>query len=164
GRAVGDRALDRLDGHRIVVDVEGARRLAWRWTDAAGDLRKIVGAMQIARGLPPVAAVDQVVPVRDQIVHRTAGGRAGDRAGAVTLRDPAVHAARRLLAVLLFGERQHEFAPVLDALLNRLVIAVLTIVFEEPGDLAHALFGRLHSARLFQFGKRAAVFERHHFA
>src|SRR5262249_234946 len=153
--AVGDRALDRLDGHRVVVDVERAGGLARRRTDAAGDLREIVGAVQIARGFPPVAAVDKVVPVRDQIVHRTAGGRAGDRARAVAIGDAAVHAARCLLAILLFGEGQHEFAPVLDALLNRLVVAVLTLVFEEPGDLAHALFGRLHGARLFQFGKRA---------
>src|SRR5262249_30013041 len=162
--AVGDRALDRLDGDRVVVDVEGAGGLARRRADAAGDLRKIVGAVQIACGLPPVAAKDQVVPVGDQIVHRAAGRRAGDRAGAVAIGDAAVHAARCLLAILLFGERQHELAPVLDAFLNRLVVAVLTLVFEEPGDLAHALFGRLHGARLLQFGERAAVFERHHLA
>src|SRR5206468_6943305 len=52
-RAVGDRALDRFDGDRIVVDVERARRLARGGADAAGDLREVVGLVQtLARGFP----------------------------------------------------------------------------------------------------------------
>ena len=61
-----------LDGDRVVVDVERAGRLARRRADAAGDLGKIVGRVQVARGLVPVAAIDEVVPVRDLVVDRAA--------------------------------------------------------------------------------------------
>ena len=52
----------------------------------------------------------------------------------------------------------------LDALLDRLVVAVVALELEKAGDLAHSLFGRLHGARLLHFGERAAVFDRHHLA
>src|SRR4051812_46348497 len=152
---VGDRAFDRLDGHRIVVDVERAGGLAWRRTDAAGDLRKIIGGVEVARGFLPVAAIHQVVPVRDLVVHRTAG---------VAIGNAAIHAARGLLRILLVGQREDEFAPMPDALLDRLVVTVAALEFEKAGDLAHRLFGRLHGARLLDFGERAAIFERHDLA
>jgi hypothetical protein len=41
--AVGDGAFDRFDGDRVLVDVERARRLAGRRTDATGHFREIVG-------------------------------------------------------------------------------------------------------------------------
>src|SRR5262249_30080904 len=135
--AVGDRAFDGLDGDRVVVDVERAGGLARRRADTAGDLGEIVGRVQVARRLLPVAAIDQVVPVRDLVVHRTSGGRAGDDVGAVAIGDAAVHAARGLLAVLLLRQRQDELAPMLDALLDRLVVAIFALVFEETGNLAH---------------------------
>ena len=85
--AVDDLALDGLDGHRVVVDVERAGRLAGRRADAAGELREVVGGVQGLQRRAPLVAVDQVVPVGDQVV---------DRAALVTERDAAVHAARGL--------------------------------------------------------------------
>ena len=102
-----------------------------------GDFREIVGGVQVARGLPPVAAEDEVVPVRDLVVHRTAGRSAGDGVGAVAIGHAAIHAARRLLAQLGLGQRQHELTPVAHALLDRRVVALVAFVFEETGDLAH---------------------------
>ena len=83
-RAVGDRALDRLDGDRHVVDVERAGRFARRRANAARHLGEVVGRVQVLRRLLPVAVVDEVVPVRDLVV---------DRAAVVTIGDAAVHAA-----------------------------------------------------------------------
>ena len=77
--AVGDGAFDRFDGDRVLVDVERARGFARRRAHAAGDFREIVGRMQVARGLFPVAGIDEVVPVGDLVVDRAAG-RAGRRA------------------------------------------------------------------------------------
>ena len=134
--AVGDRAFDGLDGDRIVVDVERAGRLARRRADAAGDFREIVGGVQVARGFLPVAAIDEIVPVRDLVVHRAAGRSAGV-SWCLAVRDAAIHAARRLLLVVLLGQRQDEFAPMLDALLDRLVVAVVALELEKAGDLAH---------------------------
>src|SRR6478752_1279777 len=153
--AIGNRAFDRLDGYRIVVDVERAGGLARRRTDAAGDFRKIIGRVEIARRFLPVAAIHQVVPVRDLVVHRTAG---------VTIRNAAIHAARGLLRILLVGQGEDEFAPMPDALLDRLVVTVAALELEKAGDLAHRLFGRLHGARLFDLGERATIFERHDLA
>jgi hypothetical protein len=87
--AVDDRAFDGLDGHRRVLNVEGAGRFAWRRANPAGDLRKVVGREQIARRLPPIAAIGEIVPVRDLVVDRTAD---------VAIGDAAVHAARGLVA------------------------------------------------------------------
>ena len=83
---------------------------------------KLLVRVQVARGLLPVAAIDEVVPVRDLVVHRAAGRRAGDDVGAVAIGDAAIHAARGLGARLLLRQRQHELAPMLDALLDRLVV------------------------------------------
>src|SRR5262245_13553675 len=127
--AIGNRAFDGFDGDGIVVDVERAGGLAGRRADAAGDLGEIVGGVEVARSLLPVAAIDEVVPVRDLIVDRTAG---------VTVGNAAIHAACRLFLVFLLRQRAHEFAPMLDALLDRLVVAVLALVFQEAGDLAHS--------------------------
>jgi hypothetical protein len=44
--AVDDGVLDRLDAHRVVVDVERAGGLAGRRADAAGELGEVVGAVQ----------------------------------------------------------------------------------------------------------------------
>src|SRR6185437_11870727 len=143
--AVGDGAFDRFDGDRVLVDVERARGLARRRADPSGDLGKIVGRMQIARGLVPVAVVDEVVPVGDLIVDRAARRAGRQRAGAHAIRHAAIHAARRLRDGVLLGQRQHELAPMAQALRDRFVVAVLAFVFEKTGDLAHAL---LYSAAI----------------
>src|SRR5262249_11094415 len=127
-RLVDDRALDRLDGDRVVLEVESARRLARRRADAAGEFREIIGRVQVARGLLPVAGVDEVVPVGDLVVDRAAG---------VTIRDAALHAARRLVARLLRRQRDDELAPVFDALLDRRVVAVVALELQKTRNLAH---------------------------
>src|SRR5271170_1365142 len=98
--AVDDRAFDRLDGHRVVVDVEGARLFAGGWADTAGKFRKVVRGLKDFDRAPPIVTVDQVVPVRDLVVHRAA---------LVTERHAAIHAARALLRDLACGQRFDEF-------------------------------------------------------
>ena len=100
---VGDRLLDRLDGDRDVLEVQRAGFLAGRRADAAGQFREIVGRVQVADRVVPVAIVDEVVPVRDLVVDRAAGR-------AVAERDAAIHAARGLFLDLLVRHRQREFA------------------------------------------------------
>ena len=96
-RAIDDRHLDGLDRDRIVVDAEHARALARRRTQPAGELGKVVGRVQpIDRGLPAIA-VDEIVPVRNQVAERTA---------LMAERNAAVHAARGLIAQRSLGIRQ----------------------------------------------------------
>src|SRR5262245_11256917 len=55
--AVDDGFLDALDADRRLVDAEHARGLAWRGTQAPGELREIIGGVQLACGFSPGAAV-----------------------------------------------------------------------------------------------------------
>src|SRR5690606_29040685 len=133
--AVDDGAFDRLDGYGAVDDVKRAGRLARRRADAAGELGEVVGRLEIGEGALPVAVIDEVVPVGDLVVDRAAG---------VTIGNAAVHAARRLVAVGLFRQRNDELAVVTDAVGGGRVAPVATVDFEEAGDLAH---GRYSAAR-----------------
>ena len=126
--AVGDRRLDRLDRHRLLDQVQRAGRLAGRRADAAGDLRKIVGGVEVLQRAAPVAAVDEVVPVGDLVVDRAAG---------VTERDAAIHAAGGLLLRRLLAERDHELAEMAHAIARRLVAPVAAVDLQEARYLTH---------------------------
>ena len=91
-RAVDDRVLDLLDRDRVALaDLQHARGLARRRAQAAGELGEVVRRVQLADRVLPAVAVDEVVPVRDQVAQRAA---------VVAERHAAVHAARALVAQL----------------------------------------------------------------
>ena len=127
--AIGDRRLDRLDRHRLLDQVQRARRLAGRRADAAGDLGKIVGGVQVLQRALPVAAVDEVVPVGDLVIDRAAG---------VAERDAAIHAARGLLLRAFLAERDHELAEMAHAIARRLIAPVAAVDLQEACYLTHA--------------------------
>ena len=81
--------------------------------------------------------IDEVVPVRDLVVDRAARRAGGERAGALAIGHAAIHAARRLGAIVVLLQRQDEFVPMADALGDRLVVTVVAFVVEKTGDLAH---------------------------
>src|SRR6202023_2102464 len=156
--AVDDCAFDRFYRDRIVVDVERAGRLARRRADPASEFREIVRRVQRPERCAPLLAIDEVVPVRDQIVDRTA---------LMTERDAAIHAARRLLAVLGIGQRLDEFLPAAAAALRLLVAPIAAFDLEKAGRLTHGgkprmrrSFGGLDAGGLplgLQFEQRASV-------
>ena len=129
-RAVDDRALDRLDRDGRVLDVQRAGRLAGRGTDAAGELREIVGREKVARRLLPLAAIGEIVPVRDLVV---------DRASVVAIGDAAIHAARRLIARRFLAQRNHEFAIMANPVGGGRVAPIRAIDFQKACHLAHTL-------------------------
>ena len=71
-RALGDLVLDVLDQHRVVVDAQRAGRLTRRRTDPAGDLREVVGRVQVLARLAPLASIDQIVELGNAVLHRAA--------------------------------------------------------------------------------------------
>ncbi len=71
----------------VVVDVEDAGLLARCRTDAPRELGEVVRRMEAVDRVLPAAAVDQIVPVRDDVP---------ERAALVAEGDPAIHAARAL--------------------------------------------------------------------
>jgi hypothetical protein len=100
---IDDLDLDLLDGHRVGVDAEHARRLARRRAKAAGELGEVVRGVQAVDGVAPVVAVHEVVPVGDQVA---------ERAAVVAERDAAVHAAPGLDLQRLVREALVHLFPV----------------------------------------------------
>src|SRR5262249_25092311 len=125
---VDDRAFYGLDGDRRVDDVQGAGGLARRRADAAGELREVVGGLQVLQRLLPLLAIDQAVDVGDLVVHGAAG---------VAERNAAIHAASRLAVQRRPVERHEELFPVAQALLGIGVGAILAVDLEKAGGLAH---------------------------
>ena len=100
--------LDLLDRDGVpFVDLEHASRLAGRGAEPAGELGEVVRPVQLLDRLLPTVAVDEVVPVGDEVAERTA---------VVAERDAAFHAAGRLLTQLDERQRADELAEVADAL------------------------------------------------
>jgi hypothetical protein len=87
-----------------------------RGADAAGEIGEIVGLVQAVERFVPQAAINQVVPLRDQVVDGAARGHAAEQRAGVAKRNAAIHAARALLAQFLLVQVKMEFVPVADAL------------------------------------------------
>ena len=85
--------------------------------------------MQYLQGAFPVTLVDQVVPVRNDIVHRAA---------LVAKGNTAVHAACTLLADVILIQRDDELVVMLDAIGCRCIAALQPFIFEETGWFTHA--------------------------
>ena len=62
-----------------LVDAQHARAFARRGADPAGELGEVVGLVQAIERLAPQAAVDQVVPLGDQVVDGQPAGHALDQ-------------------------------------------------------------------------------------
>ena len=71
-----------------------------------GKFGEVVGGVQALHGVGPVVAVDEVVPLGDEVAQRAA---------VVAERDAAVHAARALLLGRLLVEGLVDLAPVAQA-------------------------------------------------
>src|SRR6185369_9664460 len=83
-RAVDDRDLDLFDCDGIGVDAEDARAFARRRANPSCELREVVGREQAADRLLPAVAINEIVPVGNNISERTA---------LMTERHTAIHAA-----------------------------------------------------------------------
>ena len=80
---VDDLDLDLLDGHRVGVDSQHARGLAWGGAKPPGELREVVGRMQSFDRFLPAIAVHEVIPLWNEVAQWTA---------VVAERDSTVHA------------------------------------------------------------------------
>ena len=135
--AVGDFALDVLDRDGRVVDAEDAGAFARSGAHAAGELREVVRLVEPVEGFLPEPAVNEIVPLGDQVVDRAAAGHAADEFARMAERDAAVHAARALVAELFLLHVHMEFLPVFGALEGRAVDGKFAEVFDEAGGFAH---------------------------
>ena len=102
--------------------------LARGWAQPPGELGEVVGGVEPIDGLSPFVAVDEVVPVGDQVAQR---------APVVAERDAAVHAAGGLVAQVPLGERLVDLVPVLQADSHGPAGRKLAIVGEEAAGISH---------------------------
>ena len=125
---VDDLDFDLLDGDGVLVDAEHTRRLARRRTQPARELGEVVGGVEALDGVVPVVAIDEIVPVRDQVAERTA---------VVAERDPAVHAPTRLVRQGIGIELFVHLLPVAQPHRDGATLRRLPIPLQEPGRFTH---------------------------
>src|SRR5579863_266264 len=131
--ALGPRVIDYVlfdlfDRDRIIVDIQYAGFFARRRTDAAGKLGKVVGPVQPVDRLAPAPAINQIVPVGNDVAERAAAMAEGNA---------AIHAARALLLQLGIGQLEVVLAIVPNALGHRTPRVGLAIDLHEARDLSH---------------------------
>ena len=126
--AIDDRAFDRLDGDRRIDDVQRTSRFARSRAYAPGKLGKIVGGMKHLERLAPVVFIDQMVPVRDDVVHRAA---------VVAKGYATIHAARSLSLQRRGIVGPGELLVMAHPLCRIGIGAVLALVFEKARFLTH---------------------------
>ena len=127
--AVDDLDFDLLDGDGVLVDAQDARRLARRRAQATGELGEVVRGVQAVDRFAPVFAVDEVVPVRDEVA---------ERAAVVAERDAAIHAAPGLFTQFRAVERLVHLAPVSDTHGDGPALGRGATPLQEPGCVTHA--------------------------
>jgi hypothetical protein len=134
-----DRQLDVLDRDRLLVDPQHARFLAGGRADAPGEFREVVGLEEHLQGVVPAAAIDQVIPIGDEVAQRAADRIqrvAVDRV-AMTKRNAAIHAAGPLGAQLVLGEVFVDLLPVQEAEIDGTPRGRLALEFHETSGLTH---------------------------
>src|SRR5262249_39658339 len=127
--AVDDFQLDLLDGDRVLVDAKHTCRLARRRTEPSRKFGKVVGRVQPLDGISPVLAIDQVVPVRNQIAEWTA---------VVAERNAAVHTPAGLCLELVSRKRGVDLLPIQDACLDGSTLWCFALPLQEAGGFTHA--------------------------
>ena len=148
-RVVHDLQLDLLDRHRVAVDRQHAGGLARRRAQRPGELREVVRGVQPLDRLAPLVAVDEVVPLRDEVAQRAA---------LVAERDAAVHAAPGLLLQPVVRELLVDLAPVLEPQVHRTPGGGLTGRGEEPfGSPMCGLHDRLVRVAAVALGRLARL-------
>ena len=127
-RMIDDGALDHFNRDRRLIDAEHACRLARGRADAAGELGEVVGGMQHAYRGPPPVAIDQIIPVRNDVVQRAAGVAEGHA---------AIHAARTLCAHFFQGKILIDLQPVVNAFFDGSARGELAGVFQKTSCFTH---------------------------
>src|SRR5205814_408480 len=119
-----------------LLDLEDAGGLARSRAEPARELGEVVRPVELVDRLPKAVAVDEVVPVGDQVP---------ERATARAERHAALHAARALVAELDERQRPDELAVVADALAGIALGCIPAPVFEKAAQLAHQTAARVGS-------------------
>src|SRR5579871_358138 len=135
---IDDGTFDALDRDGRLDDAQHTRALTGSRAYPAGELGKVVGLVQPFEGFFPQTAVNQVVPLGDQVVDRTAARHPFNQGAGVAERHAAIHAAGALSAQLFFFTVFVKLQPIPNALGRRPGQRQLTPKFQEAGGLTHS--------------------------
>jgi hypothetical protein len=129
---VDDVPFQHTDRHGIAVDPQYAGPFAGRGTEPTGELGEIIRGVQGFERIFPAPAVDEIVPLRNQVHDRTTGI-------ALTKGHTAIHATGALDLELVLGDRLVHFLPIEHTQLDRFPLRSLTRVFQKALWITHRL-------------------------
>ena len=136
---VADGALVVVDGLRLVGAAQVAGRLTEGRAHATRELGQRRGERQALGRLVPEPAVDEVIPLGDEVVQRAAArARLAKADAGLAEGHTAHHAAACLHALLLGSEQRVELLEVARALGHRTQAVRTASVLEKRSWLAHA--------------------------
>lgn len=136
-RLVHNGTFDGLNSDWGLDNAKNAGAFARSGAHATSELREVVGLVEALNSFLPEAAINKVVPLRDEIVYGTAGSSAFDDGTGMAEGNTALHATCALFAKFTLFHVLMEFVPVLDALLWRDISWKFASKFEESCWLAH---------------------------
>ena len=93
--------------------------------------------MQPVQRFAPESAIDQVVPLRDEVIDRTARGHPAEQSAGMAEGDPAIHTPTRLLLEFFFLHVEMELIPVADAFNGGTIQRQLAQIFDKSSRFAH---------------------------
>ena len=126
--SVDDGMFDGFNADSVVIHVEHAGSFARCGANAAGEFRKVIGAVQRVNCVFPVGTKYHVVEIRNDVV---------DRAARAAKRRAAIHASSRLVFGLFVVQTDDEFFVIFQALGHGLVALFQALKFHETGDFSH---------------------------
>jgi hypothetical protein len=97
--------------------------------DQPGELWEVVGRVQLLDRLTPLVAVDEVVPIGDEVAQRAA---------LVAERNPAVHAAGALTTQLRIGLQREVLRVVADTATGVALVEADPVDLQKSAELTHA--------------------------
>mmetsp|Transcript_2985 Transcript_2985/g.5511 ORF Transcript_2985/g.5511 Transcript_2985/m.5511 type:complete len:225 (-) Transcript_2985:109-783(-) len=142
--AVDNGVFNILDGNGTIDESCDTRTLTGCRADTSREFRKVIRLVQTINGFSPLTIVDKIVPLWNQIVHRTTSVR-------LTKGSATVHTTSRLnlefdirVMDLMFGGRI-QFAPIHNALKRWTVWLWVPFIVEKPTKLFNTLISTISS-------------------
>ena len=132
-----DRVLIALRRHRILVQTAGAGILTECRTYTGCEFREIVCLCKAVVRFLPVAVIDQVIPLRHQIVERASARHPHQVHTGLTEGHAARHAARALYLLFLLRQGRIELIEMLNPLEGLLRRLILSRIFHKSCWFSH---------------------------
>ena len=129
-----------LGGDRVSVQITGACLFTQCRADSGGKLWKTMCLHQSGVSLFVTSVVQQIVPLRHQVVQRTAAGHSSDHHTCLTEWDSTCHTSCCLLALFFFGKRSVEFIKMMNSFQRGLCFRRFSFIFHESGWFSHLIF------------------------